>query len=77
MAALALVVEPKALIVFGPDAAVAKAVMSADADVAALGRNFAIARSARGGLARRLYAGGAWFVWPVLARECGSAPTKS
>ena len=47
------------------------AVVSADASVIAMGRGFIIARAESGGLPRRLYAGGAWIVWPALAPRCG------
>jgi hypothetical protein len=36
-----------------------------------MGRGFIIARADAAGLPRRLYAGGAWLVWPALAPRCG------
>jgi hypothetical protein len=73
MAALVLFVEPRALIAFGPSARLANAVVGADASVLAIGKGFVTARADRGGLARRLYAGGAWLVWPALPPSCGRA----
>jgi len=70
MAALALAIDPPAVIVFGPLQARLAAVDRADASLLSMGHGFTIARSDRGGLTRRLYAGGAWFVWPALAGMC-------
>ena len=72
MAVLALIVDPVAVIAFGPVDRVSRAVVSADASVIAMGRGFIIARADAVGLPRRLYAGGAWLVWPALAPRCGS-----
>ena len=71
MAALALIVDPVAVVAFGPSDRISSAVVSADASVIAMGRGFIIARAEAGGLPRRLYAGGAWIVWPALAPRCG------
>ena len=70
MAALAFVVEPTAVIVFGPPANLARAVEDADASVMRIGERFVVARSNSAGLAKRLYSGGAWFVWPALPAGC-------
>jgi hypothetical protein len=72
MAALALVVEPSAVVAFGPSDFLARAVVGADASVLRIGRGFVIARADASGLTRRLYAGGAWIVWPALTRGCGA-----
>jgi hypothetical protein len=72
MAALALFVDPVAVVAFGPADRVAQAVVGADASVVGVGRGFVIARADASGLAARLYAGGAWIVWPALARGCGA-----
>jgi hypothetical protein len=72
MAALVLFVEPPALIAFGPSAELSSAVIKTNASVLSLGRGFITARSDDAGLARRLYANGAWFVWPALPPSCGS-----
>jgi hypothetical protein len=71
MAALALAVQPSAVIVFGPTANLAAAIEAADASVLSVGRGFVTAKADRAGLTRRLYAGGAWFVWPALPALCG------
>jgi len=71
MAVLALLVDPVAVIAFGPVDRISQAVVGADASVIAMGRGFIIARADAAGLPRRLYAGGAWLVWPALAPRCG------
>jgi len=70
MAAMAFVVQPSAVIVFGPAADLSAAVGAADASVLSMGRGFVTAKADRAGLVRRLYAGGAWFVWPALGSTC-------
>ena len=74
MALLALVVDPQAVVVFGPRQTLLAAVDHADASLISMGRWFTIARSERSGIARKLYAGGAWFVWPAIAGTC--VPTQ-
>jgi uncharacterized membrane-anchored protein len=71
MAALVFFVEPPALIAFGPKAQLIQAAVKADASILAIGKGFVTASAGRGGLARRLYASGAWFVWPALQPSCG------
>ncbi len=73
MAALVFFVEPPALIAFGPRARLVAAVVGADASIVAMGEGFIAASADRGCLARRLYAGGAWFVLPALPPSCGRA----
>ncbi len=70
MAALVFFVEPPALIAFGPSARLANAIVEANASVIAIGPGFITTRADGAGLARRLYAGGAWFVWPALPPTC-------
>jgi hypothetical protein len=70
MAVLALLVEPSAVIAFGPRADLIAAVNSADAYVLSAGQGFITAKADRAGLVARLYAGGAWFVWPSLEAMC-------
>jgi len=74
MALLALVVDPPAVVVFGPRLTLVAAVDHADASLVSMGRWFTVARSEHSGIARKLYAGGAWFVWPAIAGTCLSAP---
>jgi hypothetical protein len=73
MATLVFFVEPPALIAFGPSARLANAIVEANASVIAIGHGFITTRADGAGLARRLYAGGAWFVWPALPPSCGRA----
>jgi hypothetical protein len=70
MAVLALLVEPSAVIAFGPRANLVAAVNAADAYVLSAGQGFVTAKADRAGLVARLYAGGAWFVWPSLEAMC-------
>ena len=71
MAALALVVEPDAVVAFGRAPDLIRATVAADASLVAAGPGFVTLRRQRPGWVRRLYAGGAWFVWPVVTRGCG------
>ena len=73
MAALVFFVEPPALIAFGPKAQLIGAVAKADGSILSMGRGFVTTRGDQDGLARRLYAGGAWFVWPALPPTCRRA----
>ena len=70
MALLALVVDPQAVVVFGPRQTLLAAVDHADASLISMGRWFTVARSEHSGITRKLYAGGAWFVWPAIAGTC-------
>jgi hypothetical protein len=70
MAVLALLVEPSAVVAFGPRANLVAAVNAADAYVLSAGQGFVTAKADRAGLVQRLYAGGAWFVWPSLDGTC-------
>jgi hypothetical protein len=74
MAVLALAVDPQAVVAFGPQRSLLAAVDHADASLISMGRWFTVARSERSGIARKLYAGGAWFVWPAIAGTCVPAP---
>lgn len=71
MATLVFFVEPPALIAFGPKTQLISAAAKADASILAMGHGFVTASADRRGLARRLYASGAWFVWPALPPSCG------
>jgi hypothetical protein len=73
MALLALVIDPQAVVVFGPRQTLVAAVDHADASLISMGHWFTVARSQRSGITRKLYAGGAWFVWPAIAGTCLSA----
>lgn len=70
MAAAAALFEPAAVIVFAPEARAVAMVAAADGALLSSGTGFATGRSDRTGFVRRLYARGAWFVWPSLTRGC-------
>jgi hypothetical protein len=67
----ALAAPPSAVIVFGPPASLAAAIEAADASILSVGEGFVTAKGDRAGFTKRLYAGGAWFVWPALPAFCG------
>lgn len=71
MAALALVLEPNGVVAFGRAPNLVRAAVSADALMVRAGPGYVILSRQRSGLVRELYAGGAWFVWPIVARGCG------
>ena len=73
MAGLVFFVEPPALIAFGPSAQLSRAITGANASILSMGTGFVTTTAEHGGLARRLYANGAWFVWPALPPTCGRA----
>jgi hypothetical protein len=70
MAALALVVDPPGAIAFGPSASLGRAVSATDAALLETGTGFVLLRDEAPGLPARLYANGAWFVWPALPKGC-------
>ncbi len=77
MAALTLAVEHPELIVFAPAASLEHAIDRTGAAVTGFGRGYVLARANTPGLARRLYAEGAWFVWPALGRSCAAERPKA
>ena len=70
MAAVACAFDPGAVIVFAPQRTAISAIATADGELINSGFGFATATSDRSGFVRRLYAQGAWFVWPSLTRGC-------
>jgi hypothetical protein len=73
MAVIAYLFDPAAVIVFAPsNSAPASIIAMADGKLLRSGYGFATGTSDRSGFVRRLYADGAWFVWPSLARGCFS-----
>jgi hypothetical protein len=70
MAAVAYVFDPAAVIVFAPQRTAVTAIATADGNLINSGFGFATGTSDRSGFVRRLYAQGAWFVWPSLTRGC-------
>ena len=73
MAVAAALFDPAAVIVFAPEARAVAMVAAADGALLSSGTGCATGRSNRAGFVRRLYAHGAWFVWPSLTRGCFSA----
>jgi len=74
MAVVAYAFDPAAVIVFAPGASAAPSVIAlADGQLLRSGFGFATGTSDRAGFVRRLYAQGAWFVWPSLTRGCFAA----
>ena len=70
MGAAATLVQPDAVIGFGPPAKMIPAIVSSNGYLLDAGR-FTVAAKTGQGTVRSLYAGGAWFVWPIIARSCG------
>ena len=70
MAAVAYAFDPGAVIVFAPQRTAISAIASADGKLLNNRFGYATATSDRSGFVRRLYAQGAWFVWPSLTRGC-------
>ena len=70
MGATAYFCDPSAVIVFAPNDIAVAAVASADGELLTSGAGFVTATSDRSGFVRRLYAQGAWFVWPSLTQGC-------
>ena len=74
MGAAATLVQPDAVIGFGPPAKMIPAIVSSNGYLLDAGRFTVAAKTGQGtgqGTARSLYAAGAWFVWPIIARSCG------
>ena len=63
-------VQPDAVIGFGPPAKLIPAVVRSDGYLLDAGR-FTISARTGQTTVRSLYAAGAWFVWPMIARGCG------
>jgi hypothetical protein len=70
MGCAATLVRPDAVIGFGPPARMIPAVVASDGYLLDAGR-FTVAARTGQTTVRSLYAAGAWFVWPVIARRCG------
>jgi hypothetical protein len=73
MAAAAYAFDPSAVIVFAPSRTAVAAIARADGALLTAGAGFATGASDRSGFVQRLYAEGAWFVWPSLTRGCFAA----
>jgi hypothetical protein len=73
MGVAATLVQPDAVIGFGPPAKMIPAVISSDGYLLDAGRFTVAARTGRRAgqtTVKSLYAAGAWFVWPIIARGC-------
>lgn len=70
MAGLALIADPAAVVAFGPEPNLFRAIAATDTSVLSVGTGFVAVRTDRPGTVRRLYANGAWFVWPVITAGC-------
>jgi hypothetical protein len=70
MGVAATMVQPDAVIGFGPPAKMIPAVAGSDGYLLDAGR-FTISATTGKSTVRSLYAAGAWFVWPIIARGCG------
>ena len=68
-----LLIEPTAsVVVIGPRSVTVDAAAAGDAVLLELYPGFARMRSDRAGFVRRLYAAGAWLVWPAIDGGCVS-----
>jgi hypothetical protein len=70
MGVMATLLQPDAVIGFGPPAKMIPAVASSDGYLLDAGRFTVMARTGQTTV-KSLYAAGAWFVWPIIARGCG------
>jgi hypothetical protein len=70
MGLAATIVPPDAVIGFGPPSTMIPAVVASDGALLDAGRFSVAARTGRTTV-HSLYAAGAWFVWPIIARGCG------
>ena len=69
MAVAATAVRPDAIIAFGSPAQMIPAVVRSDGYLLDAGQFYVAARTGPSTV-RSLYAAGAWFVWPAVARDC-------
>ncbi|NPU13474.1 hypothetical protein HL666_22150 [Bradyrhizobium sp. 83002] len=70
MAAMALVIRPDAVVVFGPADRMIPVVVASDGALLDAGRFHVAARTGTATVGS-LYAAGAWLVWPILGKGCG------
>ena len=73
MGAAATLVQPDAVIGFGPPTKMIPAVIASDGYLLDAGRFTIMARTGQHAgqtTVKSLYAAGAWFVWPIIARGC-------
>ncbi|WP_284418190.1 MULTISPECIES: hypothetical protein [unclassified Bradyrhizobium] len=67
---MTLLIKPDAVVVFGPTDRIIPAIAAADGALLDAGR-FQVSARMGAATAGRLYAAGAWLVWPIMARGCG------
>lgn len=70
MAGAALAIRPDAVVAFGMPTHMIPAVAGSDGALLDTGRFHVTARTGPTTV-RRLYAEGAWLVWPILSKGCG------
>lgn len=70
MGVAAAIVQPDAVIGFGPPGRMIPAIVESDGALLNATR-FTVAARTGHNTVRSLYAAGAWFVWPVIAKGCG------
>ncbi|MGY4303951.1 hypothetical protein ACVIJ6_001194 [Bradyrhizobium sp. USDA 4369] len=70
VAAMALVIKPDSVVVFGPADRMIATIVAADGALLDAGRFHVAARMGNAPVGN-LYAAGAWFVWPIPAKGCG------
>jgi hypothetical protein len=70
MALATTIVTPNAVIAFGQPSRLAAVSSAVDADLLSAGRAFVTFRPENRSTVRKLYANGAWLVWPVLSAGC-------
>ncbi|MGJ4953757.1 hypothetical protein [Bradyrhizobium sp. HKCCYLS20291] len=70
MAAMAVVVRPDAVVVFGPADRMISAITASDGALLDAGR-FHVAARPGAATVGGLYAAGAWLVWPIIGKGCG------
>ena len=69
MAVAAMAVRPDSIIGFGPPVTMISAVAASDGYLLDAGQFYVAARTGPSTV-RKLYAAGAWFVWPAIGRGC-------
>jgi hypothetical protein len=70
MTLAALVVEPDAVVAFGPQGRLLRATVDADGALLTAWQGFVALRTGKADTVRQLYKSGAWLVWPVLGAGC-------
>jgi hypothetical protein len=70
MGIAAIALRPDNVVGFGSPARMISAVVESDGYLLDAGR-FYVAATTGPSTVRRLYAAGAWFVWPVISKGCG------